>query len=403
MGYIFDHLLEDSSIRKIMTIKSEIRTKVIQMAREGKGRNEIAHELNLSNIQISSGSVSNILKREREGTPNIRKQPPQSSAQLESDASINARIAMNNAGSPSSTAPWYSGVGQAAISTNTNSSPVTSKEGGPLLSYFLDKDEDTTAVINPDSIPKSAKPSRDSSTKPKDPESDANVISQDEAPEEEEFEQYHQPQPQSSLSNSGKENPLGIDWDSEENWERRFWARAMEEREERRKELKLIQRRQQELDEQKRQIENIRQDLEARENKLRSVEDLIPSSKHLKDIGIGFDQALVWIDCIKEVAQKEGIDERTAAWKLADILRSFKELSDLEKAIQQARQQLAILNMVNDQQKRAINTLAHLQQIGMTEDEIGELVKLIGRWKGTAIGGISSMNGKLDDRLIGVN
>jgi hypothetical protein len=141
---------------------------------------------------------------------------------------------------------------------------------------------------------------------------------------------------------------------------------------------------------------------------LRSVEDLIPSSKQLKNIGIGFDQALVWIDCIKEVAQKEQIDERTAAWKLADMLRSFKELSDLENAIQQANQQLALLNMANIQQKHAIDALVHLKQIGMTEDEIGELVKLVGRWKGTGVGlsqgnrnGISSsMNGKLDDTLI---
>ena len=88
------------------------------------------------------------------------------------------------------------------------------------------------------------------------------------------------------------------------------------------------------------------------------------------------------------------------------MLRSFKDLCGLEKAIQQATQQLAMLNMVNDQQKRAINTLVHLQQIGMTEDEIGELVKLVGRWKGVGLGqgngnGIG-MNGKLDDRLIGV-
>ncbi|MGB6534122.1 MAG: hypothetical protein WBF33_39080 [Candidatus Nitrosopolaris sp.] len=105
------------------------------------------------------------------------------------------------------------------------------------------------------------------------------------------------------------------------------------------------------------------------------LEELIPSAKYLKDIGIGFDQALAWIDCIREKADKERVDLRTAAWKLADILRSFKELSDLEKAIQQSTQQLAMLNMANDQQKRAINTLVHLQQSGMTEDEIGELVK----------------------------
>ena len=107
--------------------------------------------------------------------------------------------------------------------------------------------------------------------------------------------------------------------------------------------------------------------------------------------------------------QKEQIDERPAAWKLADILRSFKDLCGWEKAIQQATEQLAMLNMVNNQQKRAINTLVHLQQIGMTEDEIGELVKLVGRWNGTGVGVgqsngngyISSyMNRKLDDTLI---
>jgi hypothetical protein len=185
----------------------------------------------------------------------------------------------------------------------------------------------------------------------------------------------------------------------DDSWQKNIFLEIIEGRKERQQQLQLIERRQQELDEQKRQIENIRQDLEARENKLR----------HLKDIGISFDQALVWVDCIKEVAQKERIDERTAAWKLADILRSFKDLSDLEKAIQQATQQLAMLNMVNDQQKRAISTLVHLQQIGMTEDEIRELVKLVGRWNGTGVGvgqgngnGISSMNGKLDDRLIGI-
>ncbi|MGA9152607.1 MAG: hypothetical protein WBZ36_18685, partial [Candidatus Nitrosopolaris sp.] len=120
-------------------------------------------------------------------------------------------------------------------------------------------------------------------------ESDANlgaeyinedVNSQNAAPDEEERE-FKQPQLQSQSPLSDSKNPsVTIDWD--QSWERRFWARAMEEREEGRKELELIQRRQQELDEQKRQIENIRQDLEARENKLRSVEDLIPSAKHLK-------------------------------------------------------------------------------------------------------------------------
>lgn len=42
-----------------MTIKPDVRVEVIEMAREGKGRNEIAHELGPVN---TSGSVSNILR-----------------------------------------------------------------------------------------------------------------------------------------------------------------------------------------------------------------------------------------------------------------------------------------------------------------------------------------------------
>jgi hypothetical protein len=45
-----------------MTIKAELRTKVIELAHQKKGRNEIAYELNLS-----QGSVSNILREWREG------------------------------------------------------------------------------------------------------------------------------------------------------------------------------------------------------------------------------------------------------------------------------------------------------------------------------------------------
>ena len=137
------------------------------------------------------------------------------------------------------------------------------------------------------------------------------------------------------------------------------------------------------------------------------MEELIPSAKQLKDIGIGFDQALVWIDCIREKADKERVDLRTAAWKLAQDLRSYQELGALEKAIQQATQQLAILNMVNEQQKQAITTLVTLQKMGMTEDEITKLVKLVGRWNSTGVsidvgqgnGGFNLKDFKLDDKL----
>jgi len=41
---------------------------------------------------------------------------------------------------------------------------------------------------------------------------------------------------------------------------------------------------------------NLEEQKKALEAKLFEVEELIPSAKQLKDIGIGFDQALVWIE-----------------------------------------------------------------------------------------------------------
>ena len=56
------------------------------------------------------------------------------------------------------------------------------------------------------------------------------------------------------------------------------------------------------------------------------MEELIPSAKQLKETGISFDQAFVWIDCIREKAEIERIDLTTATWKLAQDLRLYREL-----------------------------------------------------------------------------
>lgn len=126
-------------------------------------------------------------------------------------------------------------------------------------------------------------------------------------------------------------------------------------------------------------IEQQRQDLQARENRLIEVEELIPSAKQLKDIGIGFDQAIVWIDCIKEKAGIERICLREATWKLAQELRGYRDLGGLSRAVQEKTQQLAMLNMVNEQQKQAIASLVDLRKAGFSEREIAELIALVGR------------------------
>jgi hypothetical protein len=44
-----------------VTIKEDIKQQIIQMSKEGKGRNQIFNELSLLNVTVSSGSISNIL------------------------------------------------------------------------------------------------------------------------------------------------------------------------------------------------------------------------------------------------------------------------------------------------------------------------------------------------------
>jgi hypothetical protein len=58
----------------------------------------------------------------------------------------------------------------------------------------------------------------------------------------------------------------------------------------------------------------------------------------------------------------------------------------LENAIQNAKNQLALLNMTLEDQKAAIATLVHLQKAGMTEEEISKLCMLVGRWNSNGVG-----------------
>jgi hypothetical protein len=91
------------------------------------------------------------------------------------------------------------------------------------------------------------------------------------------------------------------------------------------------------------------------------------------------------------------VDERTAVWRLAEDLKNWQELGGFENAIQNAKNQLALLNTTLENQKAAIATLVNLQKMGMSEIEISRLVKLVNGW-GKGNGNFA--NGlELDSRL----
>ena len=81
------------------------------------------------------------------------------------------------------------------------------------------------------------------------------------------------------------------------------------------------------------------------------VKDLIPLAAELKSIGIEFTQINAFISVIKEYASKQIIDERSATWRLAEDLKNWQELGGFENAIQNAKNQLTLLNMTLEEQQ----------------------------------------------------
>jgi hypothetical protein len=97
------------------------------------------------------------------------------------------------------------------------------------------------------------------------------VTTQNEAPEEEEFEQYHRSQP----SLSDPEDPsikLGMDWDSDEVWERRFVWWVFDDKKRRYQHERMMEQEKQKIEEEKQQIAQIRQSISQKENELKARE-----------------------------------------------------------------------------------------------------------------------------------
>jgi hypothetical protein len=141
-----------------------------------------------------------------------------------------------------------------------------------------------------------------------------------------------------------------VDWNPDEAWEKRLWVRILEEREERRKELLLIEQKRQELLLVEQQIAQIRHsidqrnhDLEIRENKLIELAPTIPLARQLQEMKIDITNFLPWAETVHEYAVTQNTDLTTAAYNIADDLREYRQLGSLQKCVEQAKQQLTVL------------------------------------------------------------
>jgi len=197
------------------------------------------------------------------------------------------------------------------------------------------------------------------------------------------------------------------DWD--EAWRNRILKTIRKAKKQRQIDVSLIEQKKQELAQQKRLIDRAQYDLEIRESRLVESEPLIPSVKKLRSCGITFDLIFPYIETLNEKAVLENIDLKTAAYNLILELRDYRQLRSMNRAIEVAKLQLAAIDMFALNRQQALSTLVSLQQIGITEREIIELIDIVHRWNnynqhpGLNQGNGSSNSGSrsmLDDGLI---
>ena len=203
-------------------------------------------------------------------------------------------------------------------------------------------------------------------------------------------------QPRSRISDTDTEDSslklgLGVDWD--EGYQNRFVKWVMQQKRARQYERgrldiywKRLTYEREKLEKEKRDFSDAEADLAQR---IYQVKDLLPIADEIKKNGLDFSLANSWLICVGEMAQRKGLDVRSASYKLVDDLKAWQELGGFETAIQNAKNQLALLNMTLENQKAAIATLVNLQKMGMSEIEISRLVKLVNGWgKGNFANGL---------------
>jgi len=149
------------------------------------------------------------------------------------------------------------------------------------------------------------------------------------------------------------------------------------EKDQRRHELLVIDRRKQKLSEWRKRLEQMQYALTARESRILESESFLLLARQLQEMKLTLEDALPWIETINEVVQIQRLDIKTAALYIAQELRFSRQLGGLQRSIEQARGELKMLNITITQKQPVITTLLKLQQNGVKDDDIIGLSKII--------------------------
>jgi hypothetical protein len=162
------------------------------------------------------------------------------------------------------------------------------------------------------------------------------------------------------------------------------WMRILnqieKEKGQRRHELFLIDCRKRKLEEWRKRLEQMQYDLTAREGRILESEPYLSLAKKLQEMKLTLEDALPWIETINEVAQIQNTDINHAAIFVAQELRLNRQLGGMQRQIEKANQELALINMTTIQKQEALTILMDLMNRGVTESQIIQLINFASEW-----------------------
>jgi hypothetical protein len=134
------------------------------------------------------------------------------------------------------------------------------------------------------------------------------------------------------------------------------------------------------IDTRKKRLEQMQYDLTTREGRILESEPYLGLAKKLQGMELTLEDCLPWLETIKEVAQMQNMDIKTAAIYVATELREHRQYWGIQKQIERASQELALINMTAMQKQQALTVLNDLTSRGVTSEQIVQLIDFAAQW-----------------------
>jgi hypothetical protein len=106
------------------------------------------------------------------------------------------------------------------------------------------------------------------------------------------------------------------------------------------------------------------------ESRIQKVKDLLPLAEQIMRLKIGIGELLAFHSAVYEKADAEKLALDTAAYRIAEDIREYRQLGGFTREHHKAIQQICMLNAVVTYKQQAIMALFRLQSMGISEDQI---------------------------------